>query len=650
MNIKILDSWLREHVKTTVTPKEFAEMMSLTSVSIERIEKVGKDFLYDIEITTNRPDLMSVVGLAREAATVLPQFGKKATFIPPQLITKPSSPKKPVDLTISYDKELTQRICAVVMEVSVKPSSELVQNRLESTDIRSLNNIIDITNYVMRVIGHPTHVFDYDRLNGTNIHIRESKKGEKIKTLDGKEYKLPGGDIVAENEKGDIIDLLGIMGLQNSVVTNDTKRIVYFINTDDPIHIRKTSMALGIRTEAAQLNEKGVDPELAYDALLYGIELYTKHAEGKIISKLIDIYPQPYKAKSIRVTTDKIQRVIGVPVTLKQSSSILENLGFETTQKGSTLDAKVPSFRAKDVTIPEDLIEEIARMYGYHNIPTELPLLENTLTAQIADEFYWENRVKTLLKHWGFTEVYTYAMVHENLFEGELIDAVKIQNPLNEDMVYMRKTLMPSLLQVIAENKTHENFQLFEIANVYYKKSHSLPDEKPHLAGVIKKPEVSFFEVKGIIEQLAIDLGIKNLTFKPIESGSAGAEVFVDKERLGDIEILDRQTINFELDFTLLLSAATARKTYTPIPKYPSLVEDMAFIVPEDVLVGDIIRTIERQSTLIKTVSLFDKYQQTRTFRVVYQAQERNLKNEDIAPLREKIAHALQEKFGAKLK
>src|SRR5260221_6292546 len=212
------------------------------------------------------------------------------------------------------------------MEVTKKESPQFMKERLEAANIRSLNNLIDVTNYVMLEIGHPAHAFDYDRLKNHTLIIRESKKGEQIVTLDKKRHTLPGGDIVADNGTGEIVDLLGIMGTDNSVITNDTKRILFFFDNNDPWRIRKTSMGLAIRTEAAALNEKGIDPELAEVALFRGIELYEKHADAKIISDILDIYVDKPKKHTITVDNAFIQRLIGVDMPLKQSVTILESL------------------------------------------------------------------------------------------------------------------------------------------------------------------------------------------------------------------------------------------------------------------------------------------------------------------------------------
>ncbi|HSA83897.1 MAG TPA: phenylalanine--tRNA ligase subunit beta [Patescibacteria group bacterium] len=646
MNIKILDSWLRDYVTTKATPKQIGEKLSLASVSVERIEKLGNDFIYDIEVTTNRPELMSVIGLARETAAVLKANNIDATFTEPNL-QKPITGNE-VKITIKNDPKLVNRVLAVVMKVTVKPSPKTITERLESTDIRSLNNLIDVTNYTMRVIGHPTHVFDYDRLNTKSLTIRESKKGETITTLDKKTFTLNGGDIIAENDHGEIVDLLGVMGLENSVVTDQTKRILFFIDNCDPNRIRKTSMGLAVRSEAAVLNEKNIDPELAMKALLFGIEQFEKIADGKVISEIIDIYPNKVKTKPITVTEEKIQSVIGLPISLTKAQDMLNDLGFTVEKENNKLIVIPPTFRAGDMEIPEDIIEEIARMYGYHNIPNELPPLSVGTTTS-SQQFSWENHIKDTMKYWGFTEAYTYPMVSENLFEGKIENAVTIQNPLADDMVYMRRTLVPSLLNIVAKNKNYDSFRIFEIANIYEQRKNNLPDERLQFAGVIKKPKISFYEIKGILEQLLHDLGITQLTWKPLPEGE-GAHIFIEKDSLGDLEILDNETLTFELEFSIILKHATAKKVYQPISKYPAVFEDLAIIAPTNITTGALFHEIKKQSDLIREVSLLDKYEDTRTFHIIYQSYQKNLTSEDIVPVRMKILNTLKEKFTARLK
>jgi len=300
--------------------------------------------------------------------------------------------------------------------------------------------------------------------------------------------------------------------------------------------------------------------------------------------------------------------------------------------------------------IPEDVIEEIARIYGYHNIPNVIPPFTSPTIVSEYNEFYWENRVKDAMKYWGFTEVYTYPMVSDTLYEGPIEDAVTIANPLGEDMVYMRRTLVPSLLQVVSKNKNYDTLQIFEIANIYEKRANNLPNERFRFAGVIKKSKISFYEVKGMIEQLLHDLGINAIHFKSLEQGGDGASVYIEKEYLGDIEVLDNETIDFEFEFAVILKHATAKKVYKPISKYPAVVEDLAIVAASSVLIGDIINEIKKQSDLIREVSLLDKYGDTRTFHVVYQSYQKNLTSEDVVPVRMKILNALKDKFNARLK
>lgn len=651
MKIKIVDSWLREYLKTDAKPKEIATSLSLTSVSVERMETHGKDVIYDIEVTTNRSDLMSIVGLAREASAVLPQFGYKASFHPPTIAKPAYQPSKSLPLTIINDEKLVYRICAVVMEVDVMKSPEIIRERLESTGIRSLNNLIDITNYVMRLIGHPTHVFDYDRIAGHTIKIRESQKGEEIVTLDGKRHSLPGGDIIAEDANGNIIDLIGIMGLENSVVTDKTKRIIFFINNNDPYRIRKTSMALQIRTEAAQLNEKYIDPELADDALAIGIDLYKNYSHGELRSEIIDIYPSPYKSKTVSLSEDHLQKVIAIPLTIVEASKILNRLGFSTQIKGNSLEAEIPSFRANDITIPEDLIEEIARVYGYHNLPSRLRNITSLESFHLENSpYYWEDRVKQAMKFWGYTEVYTYPMVSEEMYEGPIDNAVILANPLGEDFLYMRRTLVPSILKVIKENKQYETLKLFEIAKIYEKQERDLPKEIRMFAGVVKKKDVSFFEIKGLIEQLASDLGITNLKFEALSTMGLETLVKIGERELGTIEVLDEDLINFELNFEILVNHATLKKRYQKIPKFPPLIEDLAFIIDASIPTGEIIETIKRVDPLIKDVTLLDRFGQTRTFHILYQHEERNLTSDEVSQIRRAIISVLEKRYKAKLK
>ncbi len=648
MNILIPNSWLKDYLKTNATATQFAAAMSLASVSIERVEKVDDDYVFDIEVTTNRPDLMSIQGIAKEAAAVLPLAGYSAVYVGKKTVTGLEVVHQSSLLNIQNDPELVNRILAVVLEVNLKPSPKLISDRLEKTGIRSINSVVDVTNYIMREIGHPSHVFDYDRLKDHTLIIRKSKKGERIVTLDEKEHTLPGNDIVADNGQGEIIDLLGIMGTANSVVTDNTKRVVLFLDNNNTSLLRNTSMNLGIRTEAAVLNEKGVDPELMMPTLLRGVELLEMNADAKVISPVIDIYPNKPKEKRVVIDIQTISRLIGIEIEKKTILSILKALGFAVDDKGDTLMLTVPSARLNDIEIEEDIVEEIARIYGYHKIPNSLPSSPSqAFYHQDRNEFYWTQKVKEAFKYWGFAETYTYSLVPEELFDGPIESAVKIKNPLTEDKAYMRQSLLPSLFEVAQQNKIREKIMLFEISNIYKKKADGLPEEIQHLAFLIKDRKKDFFYAKGITEVLFSILGVGKPEFEQREESTKGANIILKGKSIGYIE--DEDEVTLELDFSYLLTKASSSKKYLPPPKFPPIIEDVRVEIPSHYNFSKIKAEICNVDELVFDASLLDVYQNKKTFRIIFQDQRKNLTNEEIAPIRKKILSLLESKFKAKI-
>lgn len=645
MNILIPNSWLKDYLETNATPKEFATAMSLTSVSIERMEKVDDDIVYDIEVTTNRPDLMSIIGIAREASAVLPQQGFKAKFKPRTIDYYGKIVPKDNILNIEIDPTLVNRIVAIVLDITLGPSPKIIADRLTKSGIRSINNVVDVTNYIMREIGHPSHVFDYDRIPNHTLIIRRSKKGEKITTLDDKEYELAGEDIVADDGKGNIVDLLGIMGTANSVVTDDTKRIILFLDNNNPHLLRKTSMGLGIRTEAAVLNEKGLNPDIMFPTLLHGLELLKEFAHAKAVSPIIDMYPNKVKPKTITVTKEKIDATIGIEIPQKTIVEILESLGFTVSVTNTTFKVEVFTSRINDIDIPEDIIEEVARVYGYHKIPNNLPsFAEQDFYHQEKNEFYWIKKIKQAFLYWGYNETYTYSMVSEEQFDGPIENAIALRNPLTEDRVYLRNSLVPSLLEVCKTNKNREELCLFEISNVYLK-TKGLPNEVLTLAGLLKGRSANFSNTKGVVERVFQILGIKDFTFERKEDGLDGAIVTIGKERIGTIEILDVAT--FEMNFASLLKHANAKKVYQIPPKFPPIIEDIRVEIPPKFTYEKVRNTIVAVDSLVNDVSLLDVFQNKRTFRITYLNKTRNLTNEDIVPVREKIIKVFEKEFEA---
>ncbi len=646
MNILIPDSWLRKLLHTKATPKQIAEILSLKSVSVERLEKKGNDYVYDIEITTNRPDLMSIDGIAKEANSALSSENIESKYYPIK-VSQPTISIKTFPIDIKNDSKIVNRICAISMEVKVVESPENIKNFLEASGIRSLNNVIDITNYVMRETGHPTHVFDLDRLNTKELLITTSQPGDQVITLDGKRHTLFGDDIIAKNENGVIVDLLGVMGTANSVVTENTKNILFFVDNNNPANIRKTSMSLGVRSEAAVINEKGIDPNLAMIALLRGIELFHEIAEGKITSKILDIYPNQKEEKIISVNLEKVNNLIGVKIAENEMINILETLGFVVSISNNTLRVTVPTNRA-DVQIEEDIIEEIARIYGYHKLPSIIPAFFNELPYKYHDSFYFEQKVKLAMKYLGFTEVYTYSLVSEEKFEGPVGNALKIKNPLNIDMQYMRNSLIPGLLQVVDENKTREIIKIFELSNVYIKRAGNLPEEVLMFSAIVKKKNLDFYEVKGIVEEILADIGIKELSFKNSKSTSLGASIYLNKEHIGEIEVLDNDLINFDINFNILLKSANVNKIYKALTKFPAIHEDISIITTATT--EEIIKEIKKIGGIIEDVYLKDEYNDSRTFHITYQHPEKNLTKEDVSDIRQRILNNLKENLQAQIR
>lgn len=652
MQIKILDSWLREHLETAANAVKIGEILTLKSVSVERIEKVGSDYLYDIEITTNRPDLMSIKGLAREAAVALSTEGIPAKFIEkkPPTFTKSNTP---FPVKIINDPKLVKRILAVTMSVKLDKSPQLIKDRLEATDIRSLNNVVDVTNYIMRELGHPAHVFDLDKLDSKKMIIREAKKGETLTTLDKKDYTLNGYEIVADDGTGKIIDLLGIMGTQNSVVTDNTKNIILFLDNNDLHKIRKTSMNLGIRTEAAIINEKGVDPELMEETLLRGVQLLSEIAEGVVTSEIIDIYPKAEKPESITVPFSKINSVIGIEIPEKQILEILTGLGFLVKHTKDSVTVTPPTVRALDMEIPEDVIEEIARMYGYHKLPSVLPTSTGIEPYNLLqNKFFWQTRIKEVLCSWGYSEVYTQSLVSEDMLEVPASDAVALSNPLANDMVYLRTTLTPGLLEAARQNthllKSVPSIKLFELSNVYQKRKKDLPLELLKLSLVIKQEDASFYELKGIVTSLFHVLGITSYEFKQAEN-TTGAAIYINSEKIGDVEVIDKNVVSCELDFDLLFKNIITKKTFIPINKFPPAVEDLRIEIQPSIEYKKIYDVIKTASKLVVDIQLIDTYEDKKTFRITYQSKERNLTTADIVDSRDKIVTALKKELGAEM-
>ena len=610
MDIRILDSHLREYLDTKASPQEIARYVSLCGPTFDRTRKLEGDYLYEIEVTTNRVDAASVVGIAREAAAILPQFGIKAKFKRPgdKKIDEPKGKNLP--LKITADLKLERRLTGVVFENFENFNTpKWMKSRLEASGVRSLNAVIDITNYVMITTGHPCHAFDYDKIKGSTISVRESKKGETITTLDGKKYKLLGGDIIFEDKDKRIIDLPGIMGLENSVVSKNTKRVLLFFDNNDPVRIRRTSMGLAIRTMAATMNEKNVDPELINISLSLGAKLFTTICKASIASKVYDFYPKPYKTKRVSTSNKFITKIMGVKIEKGKINSLLTALEFNPKWDGDKLSVSIPSFRAEDINIEEDIVEEVARIYGYHNLPSEL-MLGKLPEPVFNTPFEFEENLRQTLKALGGAEVLTYSLVSKGLEPGT---ALRLKNPLGIDTEYLRTSLKPSLLEAVKTNIGLKSpYHLFEIANIYLPKKADLPEERMMLAGILTNYD--FRKAKGVVEELLSSLNIS----LPVKIEKVGSNYYYEFE----VEKLEKHV---------------RPKTFTPIPKYPPQIEDITVTIPEGKRVGEVVQFIKQTSNLIQSIELVDVYERNFTFRISYQHPEKTLSDKEVEKIRAKI-------------
>lgn len=666
MNILIPDSWLREHLETSATPKQLKDCLSLCGPSIERINTVGDEVVYDIEVTTNRIDMMSVRGIAREAAVILPEFDINATLLPYPAKQHLQAPDTPLDITFKHNKDLCNRILAIkISDVTIGESPLWLKRRLELVGQRSLNNLIDITNYVMWEVGHPIHVFDYDRLTEKHITVRLAKQGEKIVTLDNKIHTLRGGEIVLDDGKGTIIDLPGIMGTANTVATDKTKHALFFSESCDPALIRKASMSLSIRTQAAIINEKYPDHHLAPIAIKRAVEMAETLTGGTQASTLYDFNETSNTVKQIHVSQTLIDQYIGTHTEPKRITSILERLGCDvsSTQKKETMMFTVtpPTLRNDDMTIPEDVVEEVARIIGYHTITPRLP--SNEPPPVVSDTaLSWEEDVKIRLRDWGYTEIYGYSMISEydlSQMHTSKDDVYTITNPLSQDHVYLRPLLLPSMLHTISEQYTkEETISLFELSHTYQKQEKNLPLEKSEL--LLAMIGQHFFQLKGIAESLFALMGIpfpqrtdhaQESWYKQAQSlqlGQYGAIGLLQNELLMAYNIKKPVTV-LSLSFETMVADSNPHYAYIPAPKHPPIIEDYSFTFPSSQHIGPVLEALRQLDPNIHTVKLIDMYKNNRTIRISFLHPEKTLRVEDIQPLREHIIQIAKETFKAAL-
>lgn len=620
-------SWLKEYVDITLTPKELGDKLTEVGLGCEKIEKVENDTIFHFEITPNRPDCLSIIGIAREIGAIT---SKKIKL--PKIISL-SKPKKILPLTIKTNSKINPRFTGIIIDgVKVGESPKWLKDRLQSVGQRPINNIVDITNYVMQETGNPLHAFDYDKIMGHTIVVSQTKGGEKFESVDEISYHLPK-DAVVISDKEKIIDLCGIKGGKNSGAFNATKTIFIRVPVEIPQLIRRTSLSLGIRSEASSIFERGVNTGGTIDTLKRASNLILEIAGGEVASDLYDIKDELFNPWKLNLRLERMSKILGIEIPEKRVLEILTYLNLSPKLKTKNIiETTIPTYR-NDLKIEEDLIEEVARLYGYNNFPKTLPTGEiPTKTIPYAKDYLLDQKIKELLKANGFSEIYTYGLVSENDLKSVGADpdkTLRVDNPISREFEYLRPTLAIGLTKAVTQNRpSFEEVNLFEMGKVYLGANLDSAKEEVSIAAVSSKK--NFFEIKGLLERVFNDLGIKD-----------------DPTKF--IKVLD-EGIFFELSFEEVRKKINPHKTFKPLPKYPPIIEDLAIVANESVSTNEILNDIKKQSNLIVSTSLLDQFENTRTFHIIYQHKERNLKKEEVSQIREGILKGLKEKFNAELK
>lgn len=645
MNILIPHSWLLEHLETAAKPEQIQEFLSLSGPSVERINDQNGEAVYDIEITTNRVDSMSVRGVAREAAAILPQFGIAAKLKPVDLpeVPKASSPL-PLPTILENDELNNRTICVVLRSVNRAETPKWMADRLEQIEMNVHDATIDITNYITHELGYPCHAFDYDKLvsTGNEIRIVEASPEETFTTLDGESFTTVGGEVVFKNGEGIIIDLPSIKGTKNTSIDESTKNVLLLMESIDANKVRFASMTHAIRTTAAQLMEKNVDPNLATNVMKMGVKLYQEICQAEVASEVYDHFPNQKSPQQIKITAEKLAEYLGFNLPLSEAATMLEKLECKTELSNNVLTVFPPSFRP-DIVIPADVIEEIARLYGYHNIssvlmPTAIPLKKPSDT-----NFHLENTIKEFLATIGWQEMYTYSMVSETeaVASGiSLEEHLKIANPLTEDKVYLRRSLIPSLKTAIDNNPEKSPVSVFEIANTYLPQDQALPKEILTLAMISTR---EYRAVRGDLEALFVKLHINDYNIIPTEANDQVGIIQAGKlkETLGQISIKNNQ-VHIELIMTLLVKLSSSHPTYKALPKNAALIEDLTFTLDQKTRVGLMIQALSKADPMIESVHLKTIYNRNFTFTIIYRHPDQPISSEMVAPIRKQLVSLVE--------
>lgn len=634
------------------------------------------DQVMEFDLTPNRADALSMIGTAYEVAAL---YNTK--------MTKPETTSN--ELELSANDELTVTIenedkvpyysARVVHDVTIEPSPIWMQARLIKAGIRPINNVVDISNYVLLEYGQPLHMFDQDAIGSQQIVVRQANEGEKMTTLDDTERELLTSDIVITNGQTPIA-LAGVMGGDFSEVKGQTSNIVIEGAIFDPVSIRHTSRRLNLRSESSSRFEKGIATEFVDEAVDRACYLLQTYANGKVLKDRVSSGELGAFITPIDITADKINRTIGFDLSQNDIVTIFNQLGFDTEINDDVITVQVPS-RRKDITIKEDLIEEVARIYGYDDIPSTLPVFEKVTSGQLTDRQYKTRMVKEVLEGAGLDQAITYSLVSKEdatAFAMQQRQTIDLLMPMSEAHASLRQSLLPHLIEAASYNVARKNkdVKLFEIGNVFFANGEGeLPDQVEYLSGILtgdyvvnqwqgKKETVDFYLAKGVVdrvsEKLNLEFSYRRADIDGLHPGRT-AEILLENKVVGFIGELHptlaadndlKRTYVFELNFDALMAVSVGYINYQPIPRFPGMSRDIALEVDQNIPAADLLSTIHAHGgNILKDTLVFDVYQgehlekgkKSIAIRLNYLDTEETLTDERVSKVQAEIEAALIE-------
>ena len=595
------------------------------------------DTVFELEITPNRPDCLSHIGIARELSAY---YGKELKY-PETEIKSEISEKTSDNVKVSIeDSNLSRRyVTRILKNVTVKESPKWLKERIEAVGLRSINNIVDVSNFILMEMNHPNHVFDLDKIEGNEIKVKSAVKGDKLVTLDEQERELEDGDIVICDSKK-ILALGGVMGGLDSEVTDNTKNILLEVAQFNPQNVRKTSRRLTLSSDSSYRFERGIDVEDSIKVINRLANLIQEVAGGEILNGYVDVYPVPHESKVAELNFERLNRFVGKVIPREKVIEILRNLEIDVKDNGETLTLTAPSYRG-DLELEQDYFEEVIRMYGFDNIENILPRVDINKNSTL-DTTKLTDRVKTICASVGLKEVINYSFIPKDALqklkftgvsEDKLID---ISNPITEDFVTMRPTLLYSLIKNAKDNMNRNvsNIRFFEVSRTF-EKAEELAKEDIKVGIILagendktlwnpKPVHYDFYDLKGIVEEIFSKLKFQSFSIKrsvqtEFHPGRS-ADVFVGKEYIGSFgeihpDVLENFGLNkktvlvAEFNIELIKKYINKPFVYQGIVKYPAVPRDLALVMNENILVGDVLKTIEKIDKKVEKVELFDIYQ-----------------------------------------